>query len=72
MYIHVKAYPGQKKEEIKKISSDHFEIRVKEAAKGNSANRRIVEIVKGLHPGAAVRIINGHHSPSKLLSVDLD
>lgn len=72
MYIHVKILASRSKEEIKKISADHYEICVKEPAKNNLANKRLIEIIKNLNPGAVVRIINGHHSPSKLVSVDND
>jgi uncharacterized protein YggU (UPF0235/DUF167 family) len=47
---------------------------VREKAKQNMANKRILEIVAReykINP-AQVRIISGHHSPSKLLSVDVE
>ena len=73
MYIKVRVFAGASKEEFKKISDTHFEARVKEKAERNMANRRVVELTRK-HFGAAgdVRIINGHHSPSKILSVDCD
>jgi uncharacterized protein (TIGR00251 family) len=70
MYIHIKAQTGAKKETVKQISSDHFEVAVKEPAKQNLANRRIIEIIQAMFPGTVVRIMNGHHSPSKLLSIE--
>ena len=71
MYIKVRVYAGGSKEEFKKISDTHFEARVKEKAERNMANRKVVELVRR-HFGTVgdVRIINGHHSPSKILSVD--
>ena len=69
MYIHVKAAAGQKEEDVRRISADHYEIWVKEKARGNAANGRIVRILRGLYPGQTVRLINGHHSPSKLFAV---
>lgn len=72
MYIKVKAFPKSKKEEIKKISDDTYEIRVKEKAQRNEANKRIIELVAS-ELGVQVkeiRIINGHHNSSKLLSVN--
>lgn len=71
MYIKVRVYAGGSKEEFKKISNTHFEARVKEKAERNMANRKVVELVRR-HFGTVgdVRIINGHHSPSKILSVD--
>ena len=73
MYIKVRVFAGAKKEEFKKISNTHFEAKVREKAERNMANRRVVELTRK-HFGTAgdVRIINGHHSPSKILSVDRD
>lgn len=72
MYIHTKIFPGCKKEEITKLSDDHFEMRIKEKAENNMANKRVFEIIRILFPGAGhIKIVNGHHSPSKLLSVTM-
>jgi uncharacterized protein (TIGR00251 family) len=70
MYIKVRVKAGARKEEVIKEKDDHFIISIKEPAERNQANRRIIEIIKGLFPGTIVRIINGHQSPSKLLAVD--
>jgi len=73
MYIKVKVTPNSKKETFEKISEDHFKISVKEEAKMNMANRRVVEIIAqnfGILPGK-VRLVSGHHSPSKILNVEI-
>ena len=74
MYIKVKAFPNSKKESIQKITEDKFEIKVREKAQMNMANKRIIELVAQYFdlPVGKVRILNGHQSPSKLLSVDLE
>ena len=76
MYIKVKALPAAKKEIVKKISDDTFEISVKEKAERNMANDRIISIMRdyfGVTKGRGiVRIISGHHSPSKILSIEKD
>ena len=72
MYIRVKVKTHTKKEELKKISADRFEISVKEKAEKNLANKRIVEILLAffnLQKGK-IRIIKGHQSPTKLLLID--
>jgi len=71
-YIHVKVTAGAGKESFKEKSSDHFEISVKEKAERNMANSRVLEIVAGHFklPVNKVRIVNGHHHPSKLLVVE--
>ncbi len=73
MYIKVAVQAGAKKESFKEISKDHFEIVVKEKPLQNLANRRVIAIIAKHFTVAIgkVRIINGHHSPSKLLSVDI-
>ena len=78
-YIHVKVSAGAGKEEFKprldrtgRESSDHFEISVKEKAERNEANNRIIELIAKHFkiPVKKVRIINGHHHPSKLLIIE--
>lgn len=71
-YIHVKVTAGAGKESFKQKSSDHFEIKVKEKAERNMANMRVIELVAEHFkvPKSKVRIVNGHHHPSKLLVVD--
>lgn len=71
MYVHVAVRAGAKREECTRLSETHFKISVKEEAERNMANRRVVELVAaqfGL-PAGKVRIVSGHHSPSKILVV---
>jgi hypothetical protein len=74
MYIKVKVTAGAKKEKLERISSDHFEVSVKEKAERNMANRRVIELIANFFevPEGKIRIINGHHSPGKILSVETD
>ena len=73
MYIHVKAHPKSKKEMVEKLKEDYFEIWVKEPAEKNLANKKIIEVLKNhFSESKSVRIISGHHSPSKLFSVDFE
>ena len=72
MYLRIKAIPGSKKEEVKAVKPDQLEIRVREPAERNLANTRILELVArhcGV-PVGKVKILSGHQSRSKLLSVD--
>lgn len=73
MYIHVRVFPGSKKEEIIQKTDDHFEFKIKEKAERGEANKKVLDIVRQIFPNAReIKIINGHHSPSKLLSVNLN
>lgn len=70
MYIHICIKTKQKSESINQISETKYEVCVKEEAKQNRANARMCEIVKEYFGAKRVKIISGHHSPSKLLSVE--
>ncbi len=72
MYIKVKVQAGAKKEKITEKSDNRFEISVKEPAERNLANTRILEIIANIFEIniKSVRIISGHQSPSKIISVN--
>ncbi|MDO8518011.1 MAG: DUF167 domain-containing protein [bacterium] len=72
MYVKARVRAGAKKEEVVVLPDNRFEILVKQKPIQNLANRRVVELVAAhFHiPVEKVRIISGHHSPSKILSVE--
>lgn len=71
MYIKVKVYAGMKKDSITKLHDNHFEIITKAPASGNAANTRVKELIAEEYqvPVKAIRIVSGHHHPSKILEV---
>lgn len=71
MYIHAQVTPKAKEECVILKKEAYYIVHVREPAKDNRANERVRELLaKELHvPVGKVRIVNGHHSPSKLLSV---
>ncbi len=73
MYIKLRVKAGAKEEKFVQKTKDHFEVSVRELAERNLANKRIVELVARHFklPIGKVRIISGHHSPSKILNVDV-
>lgn len=74
MYIRVRVIPKAKKETIKKINEQTFEITVKEPAERNLANNRIKELLAiefGLE-SKSIRIVSGHHSATKIFDVRID
>lgn len=73
MFIKVKVQASYKNEKIQKKSEDHFVISVKEPPERNLANNRVCQIIALNFKvnRSAVRIVNGHHSPSKILSVNI-
>ena len=74
MYIKVKVIVGARGEDFVKVKDDTFAIKVKEPAKNNMANKRVLELVASHFgvPVGHVKIVNGHHSPTKLLSIRED
>lgn len=72
MYIKVKVITEARKEKIVKKTKDHFDISVKEPAERNMANKRVLELVRDYFKvyNGDVRIVSGHHSPSKIISLD--
>lgn len=71
MYVKVRAFPGNKREVVQKISENMFEIRVKEPAERNLANQRIRELVAleyAVSP-KQVRLVSGHRSGTKIVDV---
>jgi len=67
--IKIRAHVDSTKETIEVVSPDKLDIHLKEPAADNRANKRIMEIMRSMHKGRAVRMIKGHHSASKIISV---
>ncbi|MBI1975793.1 MAG: DUF167 domain-containing protein [Candidatus Vogelbacteria bacterium] len=71
MYVRVRVTPASKKESVSRVSADHLEISVREPAKGNAANHRMIELVArefSVHT-KRVRLIAGHRSPAKIVDI---
>lgn len=69
MFIHVKVKTNQKNESFLKITETRYEVSLKEEAKQNKANVRIIEILKDYFKTFHVKIVFGHHHPNKLFSI---
>jgi len=72
MYVKVNVLPGAKKEKIERVKSDHFNISVREKAERNAANTRVLEVLAAFLgvSKSSVKIITGHHSRSKIISLE--
>ena len=73
MYVRVRVTPGAKKERVLRQKPDEFDIAVREPATRNLANTRVRELIAaafGVGAGA-VRMVSGHRSPTKIISVEL-
>lgn len=74
MYIKIRVTTNAKEETVIKKDNETFLVSVKQKAERNMANRRVIELIArefSIAPGK-VRIVSGHHSPGKILSVDVD
>jgi len=72
MYIHLKVRAGAKTESFAQDGDAHFLVTVQERAERNRANTRVIELIRIQFPEAGkITLVSGHHSPSKLFSVEL-
>jgi len=75
MFIKVLVSPGAKREKVeeKGEKGDTFLISVREPAQGNLANTRVRELVAmRFHaPLGKVRILTGHRSRAKMISISI-
>ncbi|MEK7531100.1 MAG: DUF167 domain-containing protein [Patescibacteria group bacterium] len=71
MYVKVTVTPGAKRERVDVKSPTHLVISVKEPAKQNLANRRVIELIARHYAVTKnkVRMVSGHRSRNKVLSV---
>ena len=74
MYVKVRVYAGMKNDSLTKLKENHFEIITKAPAQGNAANQRVRELIAIEYEvtSNAVRLVSGHHHPSKILEVIKD
>lgn len=73
MYLRVIVSPDSKKDSLVKTKEDTWTITVREPAEQNRANdsvRALVAHELGV-PVKSVRILTGHRSRSKMLSIDI-
>lgn len=71
MKIRVKVKPNAKKEEIKKIEDDYFEIRVTVVPEKGKANKKVIEILSKYFkvPKSNITLLKGETSKEKLFEI---
>ena len=67
--IGLKVTAGARQESIEKINESRYHISVTEPAEDNLANERVLHIMQNIFPGKRIRLISGHHAPSKIIEV---
>ena len=71
MHIRARVQANAKKDSIREITPAHFEVTVREKAAENRANHRTIELL-AVHlgvPADKIRLVSGHHRPSKTFDV---
>lgn len=72
MYIKVRVTTESNQESLEEKASDLFDVAVKEKAEAGRANTRVLGLLKQHFPKAKrLYIVSGHHSPHKIVSVEL-
>ena len=71
MIIEVKVKPKAKKEEVKKIGENTFEVKVNAPPEGGKANERLIELLSEYFkvPKSSIAILRGHTSRNKLVEI---
>jgi uncharacterized protein YggU (UPF0235/DUF167 family) len=69
MYIKIKVETDAHAEKVVRYADDHFLVSVKEPAERNMANRRVLQIFRGLYPRKSVKLVKGHQSLAKIVEV---
>lgn len=70
MYIHVKVQVNTTETSLTQLDAQHLVVTVREPAKRNLANMRVIELLKAHFPQATrIQLVSGHHAPSKLFSL---
>jgi uncharacterized protein (TIGR00251 family) len=71
MHIKVKVIAGAKKEKVFHKSKDALEIEIKEPAEEGMANKKVLQLLRKEFAGyGTIKIIHGHHSPNKIISIE--
>lgn len=71
MLIHVKIEPESKEDSVTEKNKTSYTVKVREEAKENRANNKML-ILLAEHfkiEKNKIRIITGHHSPSKIIEI---
>lgn len=71
MYVKIQVIPESRHERVTKEAEDRLVVAVREKAERGAANRRVVQLLAAYFGvGTRIRLVGGHHSPHKIVSVD--
>jgi uncharacterized protein YggU (UPF0235/DUF167 family) len=71
MYVRVVVYPGSKRESCTEQGPHRYEIKVKEPAERNLANKRVKELLAIQYKTTeqSVRLVSGHQNSRKIFAL---
>jgi len=72
MRIKIKAKPGSRSNEIKKLDEDYYEVRVTAPPEKGKANEKVIELMAeylGV-PKSRISILKGHMYKEKILEIN--
>ena len=69
MLIKVRVTVDARAEKVVKKADDLFLVSVRQSAERGEANERVLELLKLEYPGNVVRLVSGHHRPSKIIEI---
>ncbi len=74
MRIRVKVKPNAKKEEIKKIEEDYYEVRVTVVPEKGKANKKVIEVLSKYFkvPKSRISLVRGETSREKVFEISQD
>ena len=67
--VSVFVFAAAKKEKLRDLGNNKFEIFVKEPARKNMANRRVLQLLKEHFGAQEAQILTGHKSPKKKIQL---
>jgi uncharacterized protein (TIGR00251 family) len=70
MYIKVKVRTKQKREAVRVLSIDHIEVDVRVPAERGLANKWVLVLLREYYHIQNIRLVNGHHSPHKIVNIE--
>lgn len=72
MYIKVRVITKAREDKVEEISPSEFKIWTKAKPERNQANESVIALVRKhlKRYNGDIRIVSGHHSPKKILSLD--
>ena len=69
MYLKIKVFPDSRAERVEKISEEEWKVWTKKPAERNLVYEIVLEFVREKYLDEQVRIVSGHHSPLKIVSI---